>query len=487
VARSARTPIAFRLTGLVVMGALALAGCSGSADGSTDSGSGTAAAADDAPAVPLPPGPIASVETAVSAAAGYEAQLVSAGVDEATAYVMGQTNSTVDVIDGHTFEVAHAFPNGATSRVAYHLFQAPDGSAGEPPVFEGGVVGDEYRFTLRYAIDAGTLPDDMRAQISAGLPTAAPARAQFGIGTIQPLGLAPIRPRAAVQAADGPSTLGVLADGVISQTQESYVDTWADRAEGAGFTKTAKSWEAFKAGRKVWDAVEAGEAISSGLERLKAIRKCAENPTEPIVQQAYKDHPEERQKILDALSEIDSDVQSSGMVMFTGMLTDTGSSLVSGAKWLGFIVSPATNYIKETNAGLIASRLAAAEQLVVPCKKPSYLISGSVPSVPSGIEITGKACSLGKPFKARTTGDFVGVLQFLPIDSSSGTWKFKGVVGNAPLNVKGDGSYTVTLDEAGETGTLDFAFVATIKIPMVDDPTGGGPASLDLTQGPPCT
>ena len=68
----------------------------------------------------------------------------------------------------------------------------------------------------------------------------------------------------------------MVVDGVISQGKSTAIGTFVKFGEKQGFTKTANSYKAFKAGKKVWEAVEANDLIASALDRLKALRKCAE-------------------------------------------------------------------------------------------------------------------------------------------------------------------------------------------------------------------
>jgi hypothetical protein len=119
-------------------------------------------------------------------------------------------------------------------------------------------------------------------------------------------------------------------------------------------------------------------------------------------------------------------------------------------------------------------------------KQSAYEISGTIPSVPSGITVTGKTCDVTKPFTASTTGDAVGAFTFTPSDDQSGKAVFKGKVGNAPLKMSGGGSYTISAAPDGSASTLDFTWKSTIHIPVVGNQTRSGPVSLTLTPIAPC-
>ena len=176
-------------------------------------------------------GPIFSVTTPVPADPGYAAQVVAVGLDEVTAEFMAQTLSTVEVIDAHNYEVHHAFPNGASGDLTYHLAQAADIGPADPPEFSGEVVGDEYRYTLRYAIDVTDLPSDLRAQLLDGLPTATLTASGHTSGGVQLLGLAPVQSTRIILTADSPSTIEVVANGVISQGKSKAIDTWLKKVD----------------------------------------------------------------------------------------------------------------------------------------------------------------------------------------------------------------------------------------------------------------
>jgi hypothetical protein len=116
----------------------------------------------------------------------------------------------------------------------------------------------------------------------------------------------------------------------------------------------------------------------------------------------------------------------------------------------------------------------------------SYEISGSVPSEPKGIRLSGHACSLDAPFAVKTKGDILGGVTFRPSSEAAGKWSYKGKVFNAPFKVVGSGSYSADLSDDRASGTVDLEFELTIKIPVVGDQTRTRSLSLTLTGAPPC-
>jgi hypothetical protein len=495
VTRTAPRTTTIRVLAGVATATLLLSGCTGGTTAEVAGSEASAPSQAESPAqtpepLPLLEGPIASTTESGQASPEYEQRVLATGLDEGTAFLLSQTRSTVDVVDGHTFVVHHEYPNGATGEATYHLFAPTAMSPSDPPVFAGEADGDEYRYTMTYAVDTTAMPADMLAQIENGLPTASPAAAG-STGVIQLLGVAPTT--SIVRADDGGAhTVGVLVDGLISQGKESSIDTFVEAGKKHGLTKTAGSWDAYKSGAKVWDALEANDAIATLMAELDALEACATNPTATLTQQEYAKNPASQQKALQAITQARFEIRVSIGVLFTTMIADTGSALVAEAPWLGFLVSPAVNYTKDAQMEAIRSYVENAKANVVPCVPKAYTISGTIPSIPTGIFVTGKTCTLEKEFTAFTDGDYVGRLVFSPGDASSGTTRFKGKVGNAPISVRGHGDYTVTLADDGASGAIDFPFTSTIelsKIPSprpVPDQTGTKPAHLTLTETAAC-
>ncbi|MCD6639288.1 MAG: hypothetical protein LT071_05180, partial [Nocardioides sp.] len=374
----------------------------------------TACSADPSPSDDADAGPpfAASVTTPVGSP-GIAASVRDAGFDKATAYVASRTKSTLEVTDGHTFVVHHALPNGATADLTYRLTLGTEkAEPSDGVVLDAEEDGDRYLVSMTYAIDAATLPDDVRAGITGtgGTATGAPGGGVDDGLVVQPAGYL---------ADDSPSTVDIVVSGVISQAQETYSDKWVDAANNK---LDSASWEAWKAGNKVWDALGANDMIAEALAKLDALAQCAENPTNPLTKDQYSKDPGAKKKVTDQLADLKQEIQGDAAVLFLQMFVDTGSGLVKAAPWLGFITSPATGYIKETLANSITERVREAEALVPKCNKQSYAISGSIPSAPSGITLKGKACSLEKRFTVETTGDLVGSFSFRPNRETGGTY-----------------------------------------------------------------
>ena len=391
---------------------------------------------------------------------GYEERITATGLDEGTAFFLSQTTSTVDVIDGHTFVVASEFPNGATGEATYRLFAPTTMSPEDPPIFEGSVEGDEFRYRMTYAVDATAMPADLQAQIANGLPTAAPAVHRTG-ATVTSLGLGRRGGIATVE--DGVlQTIGVLVDGLISQTQETGLDKLVEAGKKRGITgsATSNSWDAFKAGKKVWDAVDANGIIADALAELKALEKCASNPTNPLTQKEYKGDPAAKQQVLDTIADARAEIKANAGVLFSSLIMDTASGAVTSAPWLGFIVSPAVNYTKETLLTLVKAEVDRARQAVVRCETVAYFIEptnkatlvfpriGAVPGFSWVATTAADVCDVTKPFTL--TGPY-GIEQvFTPTGTRTGSTTYTLSGGGIPMTA--EGTYEIAVE--GGRGTL---------------------------------
>ncbi len=403
------------------------------------------ACAATAPAPTAVDGPAKSVTSPVKEDAAFASSVQAAGFDSGTAAFAQLTTSTVQVNNGHTFVVRQAFANSATATSAYHLFTGGGGTPGQAPKLTFTKTDTSLRFSLTYAINAADLPADLRAQVTAGLPNQAPSQADRD-GAVAAF----VRPMNGGRLpADGaPSTIDVILDGVISQTKEFGIDEALETAE-LDKTHAGTSWEAFKAGKKVWDAIEANELIADALTRINAARDCAANPTNELVLKQYRENPNAKKELLDKLDDLHDEVTVNALAVFAGLFTDTAGGVLKAAPWLGFITGPAVNYIKETLSTVINDRVLAAEQLVPKCEVFAF----EATSVGSEWSAKGKICDITKPFSL--SGSMAGsnlTAEMTPTGATAGKAILSGNMGGTKWSSKG--TYTVQLDQDGQTGTL---------------------------------
>jgi hypothetical protein len=390
-------------------------------------------------------GPATSVDVAQREDAAFGDVVVSTGLDSGTAAFMMLAESTTKVIDGHTFVVRQAFPNGATAKAAYHLYTGGGGIPGQPPSVTSTRSANDFRFTLSYALALA----DLRLQVLAGLPGGAPAQ-PVRDAALAALGLArpalPIAGRAALpEAPPPPSTVDVMVDGVISQAQESGIDKTVNTTQ-LDKTQAGTSWEAYKAGKKVWDALDANASVADALQSINAARDCAVNPTNPLTRQQYQDNPAARDALVKQIDEIHDEVTQDAAVLFVELFTDAGAGLVKAAPWLGFITSPATNYMKETLGSSISGRVRAAQQLVPACRKISYRVTGGG----GGVTVNATIGSVKAPFTVNGAGNgFVVTFSMTPGDATGtfGNITYEG--SGSGVTMSGTGEYTISGKDPG--------------------------------------
>ncbi len=395
-------------------------------------------------------GPATSILDPQREDAAFGDIVTSTGLDSGTAAFMMLSGSTLEVVDGHTFVLEQAHANGATSRTAFHLYAGSGPAAGEPPTITSTAqTATEFRFSLSYAVAAADLPAELLPQVLGGLPGSAPAQPARD-SALAAIGLAPAGPGAGpagVPAApmDGsPTTVDVLVDGVISQSVETGIDK-AFETTKLDKTQAGTSWEAFKSGAKIWEAVKSNGEIADALQRIAAARECAANPTNPLTVKDYADHPGAKEAVIKQLDEMSDEVTANAAVLFSMLFTDAGAGLIKAAPWLGFITSPAINFIKDRLGPIIEGRAEAAEKLVPECKPTTYRVTGG-----GRLTVNGTIASFKAPFTVNAAGNgFRVVFQFAPddADGTSGSVSYEGWGGGATMT--GSGRYTITGKDPG--------------------------------------
>ena len=415
-----------------------VAGCTAQAPSTSTSGQQTSAG------TPVS-GPARSITDPQREDSAFGAVVTSTGLDGGTAAFMMLAGSTLKVVDGHTFVAQQAFPNGATAKAAYHLYTGSEMAPGQPPVVTTTRSSNEFRFSLTYAVAAADLPAELLLQVLDGLPGSVPAQPDRD-SALAAIGVAPAWAGAGPAAPmdGGPSTVGVLVDGVISQAVESGIDKAVDTTN-IDKTQAGTSWEAFKSGKKVWDALEANGEVADALTRIKAARDCAQDPTNPLTRKDYAEHPGAKGEVLKQLDGMSDEVTGDAAVLFVEMFTDSAAGLVKSAPWLGFITGPATNFVKANLSPVIEGRAQAAEQLVPKCRKVSYRVTGG-----GRLTVNATIGSVRAPFTVNGAGDgFRVTFSFTPGDATGtfGSVTYEG--SGSGITMSGTGEYTITGKDPG--------------------------------------
>ena len=139
------------------------------------------------------------------------------------------------------------------------------------------------------------------------------------------------------------------------------------------------------------------------------------------------------------------EVTGNAAVLFVGLFTDAGAGLVKAAPWLGFVTGPATNYMKENLGSVIEGRAVAAEQLVPPCKRTSYRVTGG-----GRVTVNGTVASVKVPFTVNGAGDgFRVTFSFTPGDTTGtfGSVTYEG--SGSGITMSGSGEYTISGKDPG--------------------------------------
>src|SRR5664280_1199374 len=199
-------------------------------------------------------------------------------------------------------------------------------------------------------------------------------------------------------------------------------------------------------GKKVWDALEANGQVADALQRINAARDCAVNPTNPLTRQQYQDNPAARDAVVKQIDDSHDEVTQDAAVLFVQLFTDAGAGLVKAAPWLGFITSPATNYIKENLGSSISGRVRAAQQLVPACRKISYRVTGGG----GGVTVNATSGSVKAPFTVNGAGNgFVVTFSMTPGDATGtfGNITYEG--SGSGVTMSGTGEYTISGKDPG--------------------------------------
>ena len=439
---------------------------------------GTAAAlADASPGVPTAEGGGSDGTSPVPATKKYARWLRNLGLDPALVTFLPGTLSTAEVVGPYTIAVHHDFPDGSSVDLRYRLVQSVGMSVADRPEFTSDP--ENGAFQMRYEIDASTIPTELLPQgldeLPAVLLTATKARA-----SAQLLALAPVGPVRGVLTAEQQPTAGIIVDNLRDEAIGQVIDQATDPGlVGSNFQGNVI--KVVQAGQALKEAKADVRMYGDALDNLERLRDCAEDPTNPLTEQAYQEDPGAQQQVVDELDDAISDTEADAVVTVIMTLAGPGASLVKGAPGLGFIVGAAKDWSKQTLKSVLDDRVKQADNQVVPCRL-NFSVSGAAPTV----SLSGTICDIERPFKVQVAGDFVGTIAFTPHAPTFGRWSFKGKETNAGFGMTGSGEYSIKLSDDHSSGSLDFKFTTTVHRPVGGNGAGGGKVSLQLMKIPPC-
>lgn len=318
-----RSLVAF--VSLVAIGflSLALAACGG---GSNDS----------KPSVPA---------SSPSKPTGGPIEVSEAGAAAATAFLHDGASVTAKADGDLKATITVTLPTGNTSTSTFSLTTgaalSPDKPAADPksPIQGFTISAKEtpngLEWTYRYVVPADQLPNGALARATED-------------GTPRRLGeTAAVLLNAKVDQAQGGPGIQVVAQGTLqefslealSKIEEAMRERAGQDVEKTG-TPLTQSVDSIL---DVVDVIQTSAKYKQQKERLDGLRQCAENPTNPLTQKQYKDDPAARQRILDDVSNVETEIKANTLVEFIGSFNSTASDITKQA-WLGFIVGPLTNW-----------------------------------------------------------------------------------------------------------------------------------------------
>ena len=220
----------------------------------------------------------------------------------------------------------------------------------------------------------------------------------------------------------------------------------------------------------IYEAFNLGKEYTQGQQKIEEIRKCAENPTNPLTKANYAQDPNAKQAVMDEVAATQQNSTLNSTVQFIGALNAKAASLVGkAAPWLPVLVESGTSWANSNLNASSEERINQLERLVPKCEAQANKWAGTITYT-------------YKEIGDRVKEDATATLTFPA--SGSGTWKAERVrteddsATNCPsiitLSSSGDGA--VVLNVIDMTGANPLAGIG-----AVPPPTGAPSAMLVIT------
>ncbi|MDO8577888.1 MAG: hypothetical protein Q7R50_01770 [Dehalococcoidales bacterium] len=296
------------------------------------------------------------------------------------AIFLAMTKYETKLTGGNTYEIDATFPTGNTGHLTVEIL--PDqvyqpaageavmgGAGGEPRVFGAKFSSrektDGFSFRLEYFVPNEDLPEDTVKQLRSVVATR-PERNLLAF--LFPLGYA--------QAQEPGSMNGVQV--VVEGAVEAYTDSQIGNFEQfigkeldiAG-VKDGAVTTTIGSVTSVLDSWDTRTEYLDRKKQLDQLRRCAENPTNPLTIKMYQENPATKQKILDQIELSQMELKSSAAAMFLGTMANVGAGLASEVPGLGILAGAAVNWSQETLNELSDREVENAKKMVSPCKEAS--------------------------------------------------------------------------------------------------------------------
>jgi hypothetical protein len=215
----------------------------------------------------------------------------------------------------------------------------------------------------------------------------------------------------------------------------------------------------------IYEAFNLGKEYTQGQQKIEEIRKCAENPTNPLTKANYAKDPNAKQAVLDEVAATKQNSTLNATVQFIGALNAKAASLVGkAAPWLPVLVESGTAWANSNLNDSSEERISQLERLVPKCEEQANKWIGTIKYTYSEIG-------------PRTKEDASATITFG--DSGPGTWTATRV-------------RTENWDRQGggcpDTRTFSSKGNGTLELSVIDftnpNPLGGMPAMPGQASAP---
>jgi hypothetical protein len=212
----------------------------------------------------------------------------------------------------------------------------------------------------------------------------------------------------------------------------------------------------------VAEALVTSKEYTAWISQLNELQDCAEHPTNPVTINGYSQDPGQEQRILDAIANARSELNSLTAARFVNIAVSLGTELV-GKLGLDVAAVLAGHYSEDTLKQLSEDLIKSIEKLVTPC----------VTTTTGSSSITTQSLRTFTLSSFTPTGstavDFYGRFQWTEnpnngyVGSASGTFTITIDRTTNQVSGRGMGYDTNKLDDSACTGSGSASYTFTIK------------------------
>lgn len=258
------------------------------------------------------------------------ADYMAQGLDRAEATFLALTTVEVERIDDRTARILQTYPTGNTGELTISVNPA----TGDPeavPTIEFTEDDEGFRFRLEYFLPSSAIPADVLETLPAALLPRAVAIAG-------PMAVAP----------QDSSGYQVAVDATVKKFSQDRVSDFVKHLDGQDRDwSRAKLYSSLKAGLSPQDALKLRSEFDDVDAQLDELRRCVENPTNPVVIDRYAEDPDLKQQLLERIEDTRSEIKGNTLVLFLGLIAKVGGGLAQGVSWLGYITGSGTAVAKD--------------------------------------------------------------------------------------------------------------------------------------------